>query len=265
MKVYISADIEGVAGITHWDEAFKDRIGYDEYREQMTAETVAACEGALAAGATEITVKDAHSTGRNILPGRLPEEVRLIRGWSGHPYSMVQDIDDSYDALAMIGYHAAASAGGNPLAHTLTGKVHQILLNGAVTSEFLLHRNAAAGCGVPVVFLAGDQTICDAAKATNPHIHTVATKTSTGHSTTSIHPAVAVRNIHNGMAAALGDTAALATPGLADSFEMEIWYKENTDAFKASHYPGASLHAPHCVAFDTDDFFEIMRMLKFVL
>ena len=247
MKVYISADIEGVSGITHWDEAFKDRLGYDEYREQMTLETVAACEGALAAGATEITVKDAHSTGRNILPGRLPERVRLIRGWSGHPLCMVQDIDASYDALAMVGYHSAASAGGNPLAHTITGKVTKILLNGEAASEFLLHRNAAAGCGVPTVFLSGDAGICDAAEAVNPHIHTVATKTATGHSTTSIHPAVAARNIHDGIAAALGDDAALAKPSLADHFEMEVWYKENTDAYRASHYPGARLHAAHCV------------------
>ena len=265
MKVYISADIEGVAGITHWDEAFKEKPGYDEYRERMTAETVAACEGALAAGATEITVKDAHSTGRNILPERLPEAVRLIRGWSGHPLCMVQDIDASYDALAMIGYHSAASAGGNPLAHTITGKVAKILLNGAVTSEFLLHRNAAAGCGVPVVFLSGDAGICEAAKAANPHIHTLATKTSSGHSTTSIHPALAVRGIHDGMAAALADGAALEKPELADHFEIEVWYKENTDAYAASHYPGARLHAPHCVAYETGDFFEIMRMLQFVL
>ena len=265
MKVYISADIEGVAGITHWDEAFKEKPGYDEYREQMTVETVAACEGALAAGASEITVKDAHNTGRNILPERLPEEVRLIRGWSGHPLCMVQDIDDSYDALAMVGYHSAASAGNNPLAHTITGKLAKLLINGEVISEFLLHRNAAATFGVPVVFLSGDAGICDVAKAANRHIHTLATKTSTGHSTTSIHPAKAARQIHDGMAAALGDAAARSAPSLADHFEMEVWYKENTDAYRASHYPGARLPAPHCVAYETDDFFEIMRMLQFVL
>jgi D-amino peptidase len=265
VKVYISADIEGASGITHWDEAFKQKPGYDEYREQMTLETVAACEGALAAGASEITVKDAHSSGRNILPGRLPEEVRLIRGWSGHPLCMVQDIDDSYDALAMVGYHSAASAGNNPLAHTITGKLAKLLINGEVASEFLLHRNAAAGFAVATVFLSGDQGICHVATGTNPHIHTVATKTSDGHSTTSIHPAKAARLIHDGVAAALGDAAALEKPSLADHFEMEVWYKENTDAYKASHYPGARLHAPHCVAYEASDFFEIMRMLQFVL
>ncbi len=265
MKVYISADIEGASGITHWDEATKQRPGYDEYREQMTLETAAACEGAVAAGATGITVKDAHGSGRNIYPGRLPEMARVIRGWSGHPLCMIQDMDDSYDALAMVGYHSAASAGGNPLAHTITGKLAKMLINGEVASEFLLHRNAAAGFGVPVVFLSGDGVICAAAKAANPHIHTVATKTSSGHSTTSIHPQVAARNIHDGIEAALADQAALEKPSLADHFELEVWYKENTHAYAASHYPGARLHAPHCVAFESGDFFDIMRMLQFVL
>ena len=164
---------------------------------------------------------------------------------------MVQDIDDSYDALAMVGYHSAASAGNNPLAHTITGKLAKLLINGEVTSEFLLHRNAAAGFGVATVFLSGDRGICDVARSVNPHIHTVATKTSDGHSTTSIHPAKAARTIRDGVAAALGDDAALAKPTLADHFEIEVWYKENTDAYAASHYPGARLHAPHCVAYET--------------
>ena len=265
MKVYISVDIEGVAGITHWDEAGIGKPGYEEYREQMTAEAVAACEGALAAGASEVVVKDAHSSGRNILPERLPEPARLIRGWSGDPLCMVQDIDGSFDALAMVGYHSAAGAGGNPLAHTISGKLFKLLVNGELTSEFMLHRNAAAELGVPTVFLAGDQNLCDSAGAVDPAIHTVATKSAAGASTTSIHPALAARNIRDGIEAALGDPAARAVPALADGFALELWYEQNEDAFAASHYPGARLDAPHCVRFDSDSFFEIMRMLQFVL
>ena len=74
MKVYITADIEGVTGMAHWDETYKDKPDYKEFQEQMTDEVVAACEGALAAGATEILVKDAHDSARNILASRLPEQ-----------------------------------------------------------------------------------------------------------------------------------------------------------------------------------------------
>jgi len=91
MKVYISVDIEGCAGITHWDEAGKNHADWQEFREQMTKEAVAAIEGAKIAGATEILVKDAHSSGRNIIASMLPADVRLIRAWQGHPLCMVQD------------------------------------------------------------------------------------------------------------------------------------------------------------------------------
>ena len=90
MKVYISADIEGVTGTSHWDEADKKSSDFSEFQEQMTAEVIAACEGALQAGATEMLVKDAHDTARNIIASKLPQEVSLIRGWSGHPFKMVQ-------------------------------------------------------------------------------------------------------------------------------------------------------------------------------
>ena len=94
MKVFISVDIEGCAGITHWDEAEKNHADYPEFREQMTREAVAAIEGAKIAGATEILVKDAHSSGRNLIASMLPADVRLVRSWMGHPLCMVQELDE---------------------------------------------------------------------------------------------------------------------------------------------------------------------------
>ena len=108
MKVYISMDIEGITGITHWDEATKNKADYRVFQEQMTDEVVAACEGALNAGATEIFVKDAHDTGRNIITSRLPEEAIMIRGWSGHPFCMLQELDETFhvDASSSFVIHA---------------------------------------------------------------------------------------------------------------------------------------------------------------
>ena len=152
MRVYISVDIEGVAGISHWDEARKTHADYAQFREQMVAEARAACEGALAAGAMAITVKDAHSSGRNLIASALPKPAELISGWSGHPYLMVQEIDETYDAAAFIGYHARAGAGGNPLSHTISARaVHEIRINGVAVSEYHIHAYAAALVGVPVI------------------------------------------------------------------------------------------------------------------
>ena len=114
MKVYLSADIEGTAGITTWPEAEMHDPNYPEHREKMTREVLAACDGAIAAGAKDILIKDAHDTGRNILQADLPECARLIRGWSGHPFSMVQELDATFDAAMLLGYQRMAPAGRQP-------------------------------------------------------------------------------------------------------------------------------------------------------
>ena len=157
MKVYISADMEGITGVTHWDEVEHEKpSAYNQFQERMTEEVLAACNGAIDVGAKEIWVKDAHYSGRNILAEKLPANVRLIRGWSGHPYSMVQELDESFDALLMVGYHSMAGYGGNPLAHTMSSaKIDSIYINDQQASEFLLHGNIAAKLGVPLAFVSG--------------------------------------------------------------------------------------------------------------
>ena len=98
MKLFISADIEGCAGVALTDETHKKESVYQRFAEEMTEEVVAACEAAHEAGADEIVVKDGHGDASNIDPLKMPEYVTLIRGKSGHPYNMMYGIDDSYDA-----------------------------------------------------------------------------------------------------------------------------------------------------------------------
>jgi len=102
MKVFISADIEGVTGVTHWDETDLNKAEFAAASEQMTAEVAAACEGALEAGATEILVKDAHGDARNIIASKLPHEVRLIRDWAPEPLMMMQGLDKSFQAAEKL-------------------------------------------------------------------------------------------------------------------------------------------------------------------
>src|SRR5512133_1123253 len=110
MKVYISADIEGITGTTVWDETEKKHPDYAEFQQQMTAEVSAACESCIQAGAEEVWVKDAHDSARNILAAQLPPQTRLLRGWSGHPYLMMEGLDSSFQAALMIGYHSRAGS-----------------------------------------------------------------------------------------------------------------------------------------------------------
>lgn len=264
MKVYISVDIEGVAGIAHWDEAMKPTRDYPEFQERMTAEAVAASEGALAAGATEIWIKDAHGSGRNILAEKLPRQARLIRGWSGHPYDMLQELDESFDAIAMVGWHGPASHGGNPLSHTLTGRYTEVTLNGELCSEFLLHAHVATLTNTPVVFLSGDAGICEIAKAKNPQIHTVVTNVGRGESVIATQPSLARDRIRETVEAALRSDTSTHVQPCADSYQLRIRFKHHGVAYEKSFYPGATLDGYETVVFESDDFYEVARTLKFM-
>jgi D-amino peptidase len=264
MKVYISVDIEGSAGIAHWDEAMKPRPDYPEFRERMTGEAVAACEGALAAGATEIWVKDAHSSGRNIMGERLPAAARLIRGWSGHPFAMLQELDESFDAAAFVGWHGPATHPANPLSHTMTGTYGRVTLNGELCSEYLFHAHVAALVGVPVVFLSGDSGICALARATNPAIHTVETNRGEGDSVVAIQPGLARERIRESIEAALRSDRAGHVQPRSERYELAIRFSHHTIAYRKAFYPGARLDDPETLVFESDDFFEVARLLKFM-
>jgi D-amino peptidase len=264
MKIYISADIEGITGSTVWDETEKKHPDYGEFREQMTAEVAAACQGALEAGATEIWVKDAHDSARNIIAERLPQEARLVRGWSGHPYMMIQGLDASFQALMMIGYHSPAGSNANPLAHTMTGGLTHIKINGQVISEFTINAYTAALEKVPVVLVSGDAGLCRDAAALVPGLTGVAVKQGQGHSTINIHPRLAVEQIRQAAAQALQGDLSRCQVALPEHFSVEIRYKEHTRAYAASFYPGASLNGPHTLQFETSDYFEVLRLFSFV-
>lgn len=264
MRVYVSADIEGVAGIAHWNETDRSNPDYAEFRDQMTAEVAAACEGALEAGATEVLVKDAHESARNIFAARLPRQARLARGWSGHPFLMVEGLDDSFGALVLVGYHSCAGSEANPLAHTITGSIALITLNGVPVSEMLLNAYAAASVSVPLVFVSGDAGICAEAQALDPRIGTVAVKEGRGSSVTSIHPALAVGKIREGVRSAVSAGRVRGAIPLASTFAVEITFREHAKAYSASFYPGVRQVDPRTVSFQTSSYFDVLRTIAFV-
>ncbi len=265
MKVYISADIEGVTGATHWDETDQAKAEYPAFREQMTAEVAAACEGALQAGATEIWVKDAHDTARNILAAKLPREARLIRGWAMSPLMMVQELDESFGAVMMIGYHSRAGVGSSPLAHTMTGGFSHVRLNERYASEFLIHAYAAASLGVPVALVSGDRGLCDEATDLNPHIAAVAVKEGIGSSTVNIHPSLAVDRIREEAARALRGNLAQTQVAMPGHFVLELGFRDHAKAHWFGFYPGARQVGPLTVQLAADSYYDVLRALMFAM
>jgi D-amino peptidase len=266
VKVYLSADIEGVTGVTVADETNADHKDFPRFAEQMSKEVAAACEGALAAGATEILVKDAHWTARNIDASLLPRQARLIRGWSGHPQSMTDGLDGSFAASAFVGYHSRAGSSGNPLAHTMVGTVVQELrVNDIPTSEFRIAAITSNMHKVPTAFLSGDEDLCKEVNAYCDGMGTYSTFKGRGLSTESVHPESAIEEIRNGMEASLKGDLSKLLRDIPERFKVEIEFKQPPHAYRKSFYPGASLKNERVICYESKDWLDVLTLFAFVL
>lgn len=265
MRVLISADIEGIATTVQWEQATKTGYGYEAACRQMTAEVRAACEGAHAAGATQIRVKDAHGSGTNLIPELLPRYVELTRSGCGSPWSMVYGVDQGFDAAMFVGYHCAAGRNGNPLSHTETKSTVSVRLNGVPCSEFQLYSWAAAMAGVPSVFLAGDQMLCDDVRGLHPHLVTVPVKQGLGGLITCLHPEEACDRIRAGAEQALRQPDFGPLPVLPEAFVFEATYKEHPVAVRASSFPGCKLVGDNTVRLETRNYWDVLTAVVWIL
>jgi D-amino peptidase len=265
MKVYISADIEGVNGICSWPETDAAHPRYQEFREQMTEEVRRACLGAKAAGAETVFVKDAHDSAMNIIAKKLPEFVILHRGWEGTVCSMMAGLDSSFDAVVFVGYHSPSQSEGNSLSHTMSTHIHKIKINGEIASEFLINSLYASYLKVPVAFLSGDLRLTEIVKKVNPNIETVATKEGRFGAAISRHPEVTNREIAERVASSLKKDLSKNIVPLPDHFNVEIHYRKPVEALNASFFPGCKLIAPDAIAFESDDYYQVLVMMKYTL
>lgn len=265
MKIFISADIEGVAGCTLKEECHTERPEYAKFAEQMTLEVLAAIDGAVAAGADEIVVKDGHGSATNIDVLRMPKCVTLIRGKSGHPYNMMYGLDDSFDGVMYIGYHSGAGMPTSPLSHTNTGNPSCIRINGEHASEFMVNSYIASMHNVPVLFISGDQGICNAAKKLIPNITTVETKIGVGGSTINLAPEKVIELIRDNVEKSLKKDVKQNLLELPTKFEDIISFKDHKNAYKMSFYPKMEAVDSHTIKIVTDNFMDIVTAHAFVL
>lgn len=175
MRIYISADMEGITGLVDAVDVQPGGADYERGRVMMTEDVNAAVRGAVAAGATDILVNDAHGPMRNILPDQLHPAARLVRG-RPKPMGMLEGLDRSFDAVLCVGYHARAGTLG-VLSHSFMGhEIEDMWLDGKPIGEIGLIHATAAALGVPVVVLTGDDAACAEAADWDPAVRTVAVK-----------------------------------------------------------------------------------------
>lgn len=264
MRIYISADIEGITGVSMWPETLKGNEEYMRYREQMTREVAAACQGALEAGADYIIVKDAHEDGKNLIHKMLPKEVKVISGWSSHPYCMVEGLDESFDGVIFIGYHSGGSSNGTPLAHTLSiEKIRSISINGKKADEFLIFAYAAHTLGVPVIAVSGDGELIRRVRTFDNGIKTVAVQEGFGGAVVSIHPDLAAARIQKAVKKAIENIAAYKT-AVQETYELKVEFKKHQDAYKYSFYPGAEQIGEYTIKYTSKSYMDLLTLLMFI-
>lgn len=198
LKVFVSVDMEGLTAVFAEDQVSHEGLEYPYFREVMTREANAAVEGAFAAGASEVLVRDTHGGMRHLLPQLLDKRARLVRGPT-HPQSLMvtmEGFDRSYGAVVLIGYHARSGYPNAVLPHTMTSNVLDYRINGISQSEASYSALIAGQYDVPVVMIAGDKAACEDARETLKNgLETVAVKEAINGGIISIHPEVAQARI----------------------------------------------------------------------
>ena len=262
LKVFISVDMEGVCVVINWDETAQGGPDYGMFRTLMTQEVNAAIAGAVAAGATEILVRDAHDSARNILPELLDPRVRLLREWTYGPLSMMEGIDKTYDAAIFIGYHARASTPDAVLKHTMTTKLLDVIINGKKMPEAGINGLIAGHFGVPVVLVSGDQAIARQAKELFGDIETAVVKEAISTAAIMLHPSKARDLIRDKTTAALKRLKDFKPLKFNPPYALDVAFADEALAQKASWIPGAVRKDEHTVSFTTNDFMEMLKLFR---
>lgn len=261
MHVYISVDMEGVAGVATTDQVARGGTGYPRAQELMTAETNAAIAGAFDAGATHVTVNDSHGTMDNLLHDKLDERASVIFG-SPKAQCMAQGLSAEHDLAFFVGYHSAAGQDG-VLAHSFSSFFSEFRLNGAVASEAEVNALYASSRGVPVGLLTGDTSICAVAEQAFDRVVVVPVKSSEGWTATnSIHPRVACQRIRAGAAEAVRRADGLGLVRIPDRLVLDVVMQIPTAAELAALVPGARQTGQYAVSCELADPGELLGLVS---
>lgn len=218
MRIFLSSDMEGTAGVVDWSQCRPAEAGgdYAYYRDLLQREINAAIEGARSAGATEFLVNDAHAKMANLRPDALAGRARYLSG-RHKPLYMMQGLDSSFDAVFLVSYHGSMTGAPATLSHTYNPRaIGEVQLNGVTAGESGINALVALGHGVPVVLITGDDTTAAEIEPFCPGIRSAVVKSSVSRfAADSLHPATARELIHEAARDAVLDVSRSAPPCIA--------------------------------------------------
>lgn len=262
MKIFISADMEGISGVVSLSHVEPDTKEYERFRKLMTKEVNAIVEAAYEFGATEVVVNDSHNNMDNILIEELHPKAVLISG-SPKPWSMMQGIDESFDAVFFVGYHARAGSADAIMDHTYTGRILYAKVNGKLMSEAGLNGRLAGSFGVPVVLITGDKTTIECAKQELKDFVGVAVKEACGRYSAKVYPFEVVKELlRKGVKDALENLKRFEPTVEEEPVELEISFIRSAMTEMALLIPGITRKDARTVLYKAQSYSEAYRVFR---
>ena len=265
LKVYISADMEGIAGVVSGEQIGPGGFEYERFREFMTAEVNACIDAARDAGATEILVSDSHGNGQNLLIEKLPDDVMVIRSWPREK-GMMAGIDETFDAAIFIGYHSSTENKRGVRAHTMSSaSITGLRINGTSMSEGSMNAAIAGQYGVPVVMVSGDDVAVAENQVIIGDMEGAVVKWAEGfHAARTLTPAAAREVIRERTLAALARLEDFEPYVLEGPLQLDLSLKHYQPVELLGYLSNVERLNSHTVRYVAEDMDEISRFLTFV-
>jgi D-amino peptidase len=259
VKVFISSDMEGTAGVVDWGQCRLGQPEYEYYRGLLQGEVNAAIEGAIAAGADEFLVNDSHSTMQNLRPDGLAGTARYLSG-RHKPLYMMQGLDASFDAIFFVSYHGSMST-SSPLSHTYNPRaIAEVSLNGVVVGEAGINALVALAHRVPIVLVTGDDVTAAEATKVSPGIHAAVVKTAVSRfAADSMHPSAAREVIGAAAEAAITGLAGASLPQIELPATLTVTFRNPDLAEMATWLTGVVRTTATTVSISDDDPIRLYR------
>jgi D-amino peptidase len=257
--------MEGVAGAVTGDQLGPSGFEYQRFRRFMTDEVLAAIDGARNAGASEILISDSHGNGQNILIEDLPDDVTIVRSWP-RPLSMMQGIDETFDAAIFIGYHASTVNPEGVRAHTMSSaRLADIRLNGTSVPEAGINAAIAGHFGVPVVMISGDDAAVAEARSIVGDLEGAVVKWNYGfHSARTMTPAAAVALIRTTVEASLRRLSDFRPFRPDAPITLEVQFKNYRPGEVLAYLRDVERIDSHTVRYIGTDMLDVSRFLAFL-
>ncbi len=267
MRIYISADIEGIAGVVTREHTTPQGFEYQSARVWMTDSVTAAANACYAAGASEVVISDSHGNAQNLLLDRLPKGVALVRSWP-RPLSMMQGVEvGKFDGALFIGYHAGATNVGGILAHTFrSASLREVRVNGKAVPEAGINAAIAGHFGVPVLLVSGDDVCIGETVAILPDIEPVTVKWAHSRfSARTLMPEASYELIAEGVKRAIKRRKKIKPHVVEGPITLEVSYLYRAPVDYLVMLKGIERLDAFTIRYVADDILDLQRFLVFAL